>query len=172
VQVEALIEEGMLPQPSYLLEDGTGFFPVDYFRLADDAGNVGNLREHFRTRHQAARQAAPAADELEQDWEAYLAGVYGVCLQEVTPETIVRKSLLVSSICELLVLARPGSGEWREELRAKVDELDALEREFAPDYDRGDEQERPPTRDLLITAAREKHPDVFEGPTGSNAEDP
>jgi hypothetical protein len=34
-------------------------------------------------------------------------GVYGVCLQDVTPETIARKAKLVSSISELLMLARP-----------------------------------------------------------------
>jgi hypothetical protein len=51
--------------------------------------------------------------------------------------------------------------KWRAVLRAQVDELDALEREFAPDHDRSDEQERAPTRDLLIAAAYERFPDVF-----------
>jgi hypothetical protein len=79
----------------------------------------------------------------------------------VTPETIVRKRVLVSSLCELLVLASPVSRKWRQALQAQVDELDTLEREFAPDYDRGDDQARPPTRDLLIAAARERYLDVF-----------
>jgi Family of unknown function (DUF6058) len=86
---------------------------------------------------------------------------YGVCLRELTPETIVRKTDLVSSLCELLVLARPTSREWRRSLREQVEELDELERNFAPDFDRGAGQERLPTRDLLITAARERYPDVF-----------
>jgi Family of unknown function (DUF6058) len=160
-QVEQLIEQGQLPQPTYVLEDGTGFFPRDYFRLADEAGGPAELRASFAARWRAARRAARANDALEEDWNVYLAGVWGICLCDVTPETIVRKNDLVSSICELLVLARPNSPDWRRALRAQVDELDALEREFSPDYDRGEEQERPPTRDLLITAARERYPDVF-----------
>lgn len=160
-QVERLIEQGLLPRPSYVLEDGTGYFPRDYFRLADEAGGPTELRASFVSRWHAARRAAQAPDELEQDWEVYLAGVWGVCLRDVTPETIVRKNDLVSSICELLILARPNSPDWREALQAQVDELDALERQFTPDYDRGDAQERPPTRDLLIATARERYPEVF-----------
>ncbi len=79
----------------------------------------------------------------------------------MTPETIVRKSMLVSSLSELLMLPRPLNADWRRALRAQVDELDSLEREFAPDYDRGDNQDRPPTRDLLINTARERYADVF-----------
>jgi hypothetical protein len=151
----------VLPRPSYVLEDGTGFFPADYFRLVDEAGGSAKLREHVAARHRSAKQVARVADDLEQDWEAYLAGVYGVCLREVTPETIVRKTELVSSLCELLVLARPTRREWGRSLREQVDELDELEREFAPDYDRGADQERLPTRDLLITEARRRYPEVF-----------
>ena len=69
--------------------------------------------------------------------------------------------MLVTSLCELLVLARPRNPEWRAALRGQVEQLDALEREFAPDYDRSEEQERTPTRDLLIEAARQRFPDVF-----------
>jgi hypothetical protein len=36
------------------------------------------------------------------------------CLREVTPEAIARKTVLASSLCELLVLARPADPEWRE----------------------------------------------------------
>jgi Family of unknown function (DUF6058) len=79
----------------------------------------------------------------------------------VTPEAIVRKTALVASLCELLMLPRPRNADWRRALREQVDELDALEREFSPDHDRSDEHERPPTRDLLIGAARERYPDVF-----------
>jgi hypothetical protein len=161
-QVQVLIEQGLLPRPSYVLDDGTGMFPADYFRLVDEAGGGEGLGAHFASRHLTASQAQGAdPDELEQDWDAYLGGAYGACLHEVTPENIVRKNALVASLCQLLVLARPRSLEWREALRTQVEELDALEREFAPDYDRSDEQERPPTRDLLIKAARERYPDVF-----------
>ena len=165
-QVESLIEQGLLPRPSYVLEDGTGFFPHDYFRLADEAGGPRELRATFAARYRAAREAEQADDGLEQVWAMYLDGVWGVCLRDVTPETIVRKNALVSSLCELLVLARPNSHDWRRAVRAQVEELDALERRFSPDFDRGDAQERPPTRDLLIATARERYPDVFsEVPT-------
>jgi hypothetical protein len=165
-QVKRLIEQQLLPEPSYVLDDGTGFFPRDYFRLADEAGGPNELRSTFAARYRAAREAEQANDGLEQVWETYLEGVWGICLRDVTPETIVRKNALVSSLSELLMLARPSSPEWRRALRAQVEELDALEREFSPDYDRGDAQERLPTRDLLIAAARERYPDVFsEVPT-------
>lgn len=160
--VRALIERGKLPRPSYVLDDGTGMFPADYFRLVDEAGGVDNLREHFAARHRAATLAERSkADELELDWDGYLSGTYGICLRDVTPEAIVRKTVLVSSLCELLMLPRPRNPEWRRTLHEQVEELDALEREFAPDYDRGDDQDRPPTRDLLIKAARERYRDVF-----------
>jgi Family of unknown function (DUF6058) len=161
-EVEALIRERRLPAPSYVLEDGTGMFPADYFDLVDEAGGVDELRVHFAGRHRvAAIGEGVGAQACEQDWEAYLDGTYGVCLRRVTPETIVRKSSLVSSLCELLVLARPLDSEWRSALRTQVDELDGLEREFAPDYDRRGRFGRLPTRDLLIGAARERFPDIF-----------
>ena len=159
-EVRTLIEQRKLPQPSYVLPDGTGMFPVDYFGLLDDAGGVDNLREHFAERHRAASRGQ-RVEGVEQDWEMYLDGTWGICLWEVAPETIVRKHVLVSSLCELLVLARPGELDWRRTLREQVDELDELERQFAPDYDRSDAVDRPPTRDLIISAARQRYPEVF-----------
>jgi len=170
-EVRRLIAARRLPAPSYVFEDGTGMFPAEYFDLVDQAGGVAGLGEHFAARHRAASLAERAdPDRLAADWQAYLEGTYGVCLRTVTPEAIVRKSVLVSSLCELLVLARPGSPEWRRALRAQVEELDTLEREFAPDYDRGEEQERTPTRDLVIEAARRQHPDVFAGAAAAGAD--
>jgi hypothetical protein len=160
-QVEEFIAQGLMPRASYELEDGTGYFPPDYFRLADEAGGPTELRENFAARYCEASSAEHSSWQLDEAWKTYLGGVWGVCLRDVTPETIARKNGLVSSLCELLVLARPGSSEWRDKLRAEVDELDALERDFSPDYDRGDQQERLPTRDLLITAARERYPELF-----------
>jgi Family of unknown function (DUF6058) len=154
--VEALIAERRLPQPSYVLPDGTGRFPADYFRLVDEAGGVDGLHEQFAVRHRAAE-----GRDLEQDWAMYLDGIWGICLRDVTPETIVRKNTLVTSLCELLVLARPRDEDWRSALREQVDELDELEREFSPDFDRSEEMDRLPTRDLIITAARERYPEVF-----------
>jgi Family of unknown function (DUF6058) len=161
-----LIEAGRLPRPSYVLDDGTWMFPPDYFRLVDEAGGPERLRAVFAER----LAAAGAGDELEEHWQGYMSGTYGVCLREVTPEAMARKTSLVSSLCELLVLATPRDPGWRRRLREEVEELDSLEREFSPDYDR-ERFERPPTRDLLIAAARERFPDVFaegectEGPT-------
>jgi hypothetical protein len=155
--VRRLIEQRRLPRPSYVLDDGTEMYPYDYFRLFDDAGGVESLREHFDERLRAAGD-----DDVDEQWEGYLSGIYAVCLRDVTPETIARKTKLVTSLCELLVLAKPRDPDWRERLRREVDELDELEREFAPDYDRNEERFGcKPTRDLLIAAARERYPDVF-----------
>ena len=151
-----LIAARRLAQPSYVLPDGTGMFPADYFRLVDEAGGVDGLREHF-----AARDRAADGRDPEQDWAMYLDGTWGICLRDVTPETIVRKNTLVNSLCELLVLARPRYEDWRQALREQVEELDELEREFSPDFDRSEEMDRLPTRDLIIAAARERYPEVF-----------
>jgi Family of unknown function (DUF6058) len=151
-EVRALIAGRRLPQPSYTTPDGVEMFPADYFRLVDEAGGVESLRGHFAARHRAAN-----GSDLDQDWQMYLDGIWGICLRDVTPETIVRKNTLVTSLCELLVLARPRDPEWRRQLREQVDELDELEREFSPDYDRSEQVDRPPTRDLIIAAAREQY---------------
>ena len=157
-QVQRLVSEGRLPKPSYVLDDGTEMFPADYFRLVDEAGGYDALQDAFAER----LAAAGGGDELDLHWRTFMDGIYGVCLREVTPETIARKAKLVSSISELLMLARPSEADWRRQLRHEVEELDGLEREFTPDYDRDEERfGRRPTRDLLINAARERYPDVF-----------
>jgi hypothetical protein len=164
-EVRTLIDRSLLPHPSYTI-DGKGMFPADYFRLYDEAGGAGRLREHFEQRYRAAATphpelATPAA--VDKAWNAYMGGVWGQCLSQVTPETIVRKRALVDSLCKLVALPRPRSPHWQQRLRAEVDELDRMEREFAPDYDRNEDwNERLPTRDLLIDVARERFPEVFE----------
>jgi hypothetical protein len=150
--VRDAIERGMLPRPSYVLPDGTEMVPADYFGLVD-------VRPSFERRYLAA---GGHPDELEEEWAGYVSGLYGVCLREVTPETIVRKGVLVDSLTRLLAEPRPEDSEWCDRLRAEVEELDGLEREFAPDYDRNLERfGRPPTRDLLIKGARERFPELF-----------
>jgi hypothetical protein len=163
-EVTRLIDAGLLPQPSYVV-DGRAMFPADYFDLYDEAGGTDRLRQLFEDRYRTAARDHPqlaTADSVKAAWRAYLGGVWGQCLRQVTPETIVRKRALVDSLCKLIALPRPGSADWKARLRAEVDELDELEREFAPDYDRApDWNERPPTRDLLIEVTRERFPDVF-----------
>jgi hypothetical protein len=157
-EIRDLIAQGRLPRASYVLDDGAEMFPADYFRFVDEAGGPDALAGRFAER----LVAAGAGEDLDLHWQTYMNGVYGVCLWDVTPETIARKAKLVSSISELLMLARPAELDWRERLRDEVDELDALERQFAPDYDRDEARfGRKPTRDLLIEAARERYPEVF-----------
>jgi Family of unknown function (DUF6058) len=162
--IRQLIEDGVLPRPSYTV-DGVGMFPADYFQLYDEAGGREGLRNLFAERYCAAAAAHPdlaTREAVDSAWRAYLAGVWGQCLCEVRPETIVRKRALVNSLCKLIALPRPGSEEWQEQLRAEVTELDRIERDFAPDYDRvGEWNERPPSRDLLINVARQRFPEVF-----------
>jgi Family of unknown function (DUF6058) len=148
--VEEAIEQGVLPRPSYVLPDGTAMVPRDYFALVD-------VRPAFEQRYLAA-----GGTELDEDWEGYLSGLFGVCLRDVTPETMVRKEQLVKSLTALLENPQLEDDQWRERLRAEVDELDELEREFAPDYDRNLERfGKPPTRDLLIGAAHERFPELW-----------
>jgi hypothetical protein len=159
--VRAEIDGGRLPLPAYVLEDGTEMVGRDYFAMADEAGGRDGLREAFERRYAeaAARQPVPL-DSPADEWEAYLSGDYGVCLREVTPETIARKSALVLRIEQLLADPAPPDEAWRDELRRSVDELDGLERPFAPDYDRA--RWGAVSRDRLIDGARREHPSVFE----------
>jgi hypothetical protein len=59
-----------------------------------------------------------------------------------------------------LILARPGDADWRDSLRTAVEELDALGREFSPLWDRV-RFGRLTTRDLVVYAAIERFPEVF-----------
>jgi hypothetical protein len=155
-RVRALIAARSLPAASYVLEDGTEMVPAEYFELIDEAGGERSLRGLFARRYVAV---AGDDDEVGSEWEGYLSGAYGVCLKHVTPENIARKSALVTEIEGLLAAPQPENAEWQASLRARVDELDELERPFAPDYDRA--RWGPSSRDRCITAARELYPGVF-----------
>jgi hypothetical protein len=159
--VRRLIAERLLPAPSYVLDDGTEMFPADYFVLVDDAGGHGRLRTEFERRY---LDSGGSHEELEQDWRGYIEGVYAVCLRCVSPEGIVRKETLVRSLSGLLAAPRHDDPTWAAQVRREVWELDALEREFAPDYDRGGRFGKPPTRDLLIRQAHDRYPDLFDPP--------
>jgi hypothetical protein len=161
-QLRRLMAEGRLPRPTYLLPDGTEMVPPDYFELADAAGGVDALPGWFARQLGAAlaergMDASPA--HIEEEWSAYLAGEYGVCLRRVSPDSIAEKARLVRLVEELL--ARPGGPTWGEALRDAVDRLDAMVREFAA-WGRirfGG----PVSRDRLIAAARARHPALWEG---------
>jgi hypothetical protein len=156
--VRALMAAGRLPAPTYVLPDGTEMFPRDYFALVDEAGGLDALAAEFRRRYLAAgADTTPAG--ADEEWRGYLSGVYGVCLVRVSPETIYRKEKLVALLDAQLAAPRPDDAGWLADLRARVDELDSLERPFAP-YDRIRFGGRV-SRDRLITDVRARFPDVF-----------
>jgi Family of unknown function (DUF6058) len=158
--VRSQISAGKLLRPSYVLPDGVEMVPDTYFRLADEGSGVDRLPEHFSSRYRAAATRDGVTDDADDEWQAYLSGEYGVCLREVTPETIVRKPALTKQIEALLDDPRPETSAWRAELRQSVDELDRLERPFAPQYDRV-RFGVPSSRERLISAVRERYSTVF-----------
>src|SRR5205085_9491652 len=137
----------VVPRASYVLPDGTEMFPRDLLALAGDVV-LREVRAEFDRRYDGD-------EPVGEQWEGYLSGVYAVCLHEVTPETIARKSTLVDELTAMLDAPHPDDPAWREALRARVDELDGLERPFSPDYDRV-RFERPPSRDTLVAEPRER----------------
>ena len=149
-EVRALAAAGQLPQPSYVLPDGTEMVPADYFVIAD-AG-----RDAFE---RAFLAAGGSPHQVAEEWDGYLSGAYGVCLKVQTAENIVRKEALVKAVSGLLAAPQPRDSGWRSRLRTAVDELDELERPFAPDYDRA--RWGPSSRDRCVTAPRERYPEVF-----------
>jgi hypothetical protein len=159
--VEPLIAAGVLPAPSYVLEDGTGMFPADYFVFVDQAGGPERLHGAFEARYAAA---GGQADDTEDDWRGYLEGSFGVCLRHVTPESIVRKGQLVGSLTALLAEPDAESSAWQARLRREIWELEAMERAFSPDFDRNGRFAQPPSRDRLIGAAHERYPALFGRP--------
>jgi hypothetical protein len=156
--VRRLIAERRLPRPSYVLDDGTELVPPDYFVLVDAAGGPEGLRDEYERLYRAAiaEYGLPFDLELfERRWESYLDGISGICMREVTPRTIVRKRMLIDDIERLLAAPRPDDPSWTTQLRERVDELDSIEKEFAPDYDRG---HFVPTRDTYIRDVRRAYP--------------
>lgn len=101
---------------------GVEYVPVNYLELPD----ADEFRRTFD------------GPDAEAELESYLDGTYFVCVQDATVANIIRKEELVRQIRATLA-----------ELRAAVEELDALERPFSPDLDR-ERFGKPPTRDELI----------------------
>ena len=139
------------PGPAYVLEDGTWYVPRDYFEQEVDP-------ERFRERYLREARALGLPELLSgarEAWDAFLTGIYSVCLREATPENIARKAAFIRDIEALSANPHPDQGHWTQTLRTAVNGLDAIEREFSPVYDR-ERFERPPTRDTYITAIRER----------------
>ena len=156
-RLAAWIETGRLPRPAYLLPDGTAMFPPDLLDLLRAAGDIDALPDHFARRTElAARMLGIAPDTREADWEDYLSGEYGVCLRQVTPDTLVLKEMLVEHLDRALAAPRPDDLRWRHALAFEIDGLDALVRPFA----RVDRVRfgRPTSRERLIEAPRRRWP--------------
>ena len=145
-----------LPRASYALADRTQWFPRDWWRLCDDVGSPEHVREVFVLRYRAAARALGRDGAPDDDWAAYLAGLYGACLREVTPETIVWKERLVERLDRALADPRPDDPAWCDDARADIAALDGLERPFAA-CDRV-RFGRPTSRDRLITGPRARYP--------------
>jgi hypothetical protein len=160
-EVRRLIAERRLPQPSYVLDDGTELVPPDYFVLVDAAGGVARLKDEYRRQYRAALEENGLdfdAALYERRWESYLDGISGICMRRVIPETIVRKRMLIDAIEELLADPRPHDDRWAAALRSHVDELDSIEKPFAPEYDRA---RFVPTRDTYIRDVRRAYPRLW-----------
>jgi Family of unknown function (DUF6058) len=156
----AAIAAGRLPASAYLLADGTPMVAPDHFQLADEAGGVDRLPAYFAERLLAAASRRRADVDAAAEWQAYLSGVYAVCLRQVTPENIVRKEQLVRELDAALAAPAPQDPAWRRHLRIAVAELDALERPFAPcDRERFDGSV---SRLRCIDGARARYPSAFD----------
>lgn len=156
-----LIRSGVLPGPSYRI-DGEERYASDLFRLLDEAGAPDRVRPLFEERYAVASDATGAVvgpDELDEAWEAYIAGDWGRLLVESTPESAVRANRLARSVEELLADPQPDDPRWRSRLRARTDALAALLREGSH-ADRADEEPHP--WDRWVRGPRERYPDIVQ----------
>lgn len=166
-----------LPRATYQLPDGSAWYPRDWRRLLHDAAERADPRlrdgadllraaEHtsalFRRRIRAAAALLDHPCDPDEEWQAYLAGLYGACLREVTPETIVYKERLAARVTRMLAAPRPDDARWCGALRDDVEALDGLTRRFAA-CDRV-RFGRPTSRDRLIDTPRRDYPQVFAPP--------
>lgn len=146
--IERVLEA--FPAPCYYDESGTAYVPRDYLLQETDRERFERRATTEIERLGATYDAAWIADA----WDAYRNGLYNICLQDGSPENIVRKNWLVDRIESLLHAPIPEQRSWVNELRKHVDELDALERHFC-DFDRtyfGGSV----SRDRCITSVRER----------------
>jgi hypothetical protein len=162
-EVRRLMAERRLPQPAYLLDDGTEMVTRDHLDLLEQAGGVEGLEPLFKARYRAAAEDLGHAGgdaEVHAAWKDYLTGGYGVCLWGVTPENIVRKDLLVESLDGLLSHPRVDDPSWRARVRTEIAALDRLERPGAPLDDA--RWGRRSSRSRLIEDPRQRYPWVLQ----------
>ena len=148
-----------LPRATYQTPDGALWFACDWWRLFDDAGGVACVRPLFERRLVAAAGRIGHQVDVASEWDAYVAGLYGACLREVTPENIAMKEFVAAAIERRLADPRPEDGAWCAALRADVETLDGLTRPFAA-CDRV-RFGKPTSRDRLITEVRARFVQVF-----------
>jgi hypothetical protein len=108
--------------PAYVLDDGTAMFAPGHFALLDPGGDV---EAEFLSRYDGV-------EDRDDEFAAWLTGIYGVCLRSATPENIALKGRLVQRIEAALAAPAVDDPRWRAGLHADVDALDAIERPFAP----------------------------------------
>lgn len=161
---------GRMPRPSYFLAGGTEMVPPDYFALADAAGGWAALPAWFAARlarELTARGMDASPARVAEEWTAYLAGEYGVCLRGVTPAGIAEKARLVDAVSALLASPRPAAAGWREALRRDVDRLDAIVRRFT----RSDRARfgGSVSRERLIDAAHARYPALWRADQEADA---
>ena len=140
------------PAASYVLEDGSEFYPPDYFEQEMDEAR---FKERLRSEMDAQRISL----DPDETWQTYMEGIYGVCLQSATPENIVRKAAMLARVEQLTQTPDRGDSHWVRALKHAVDMLDKLERPFSPHYDRA-RFGRPPTRDTHIRNVRRRYPEI------------
>lgn len=106
----------LLPRASYVLPDGTPMVPPDHAALLDDAGgHPSAVARQFHERFITAGGNPSAAEEEHRAW------LSGECLQSTTPEAIVAKDALMTTITALL--ARPATTDsgWRTAAGAAIE---------------------------------------------------
>ena len=112
----ALMLEGHLPLPSYVLRDGTPVVPAAHGELAGIAGGIDRLREWFVAFWEGEEETG------EQEWAHYLSG-QEVSLREVNPVRIRQRDERIAEAAAALDLLRrdPHDGTGRGMLGEAVD---------------------------------------------------
>jgi len=161
------------PDPTYRTSDGRKWYPRYVAILVKrsmenntspkdefihDATNVLN-RPSYVYREGKVESVRFDPSDIEKMWLDFKSGLYGACLKKPDPKNILSKGEIISRIEELVNNPRQGDGSWEESLKRYVKELDKIEAPFT-DYDRARFGGKV-SRDLFITAVKEKYPELF-----------